>query len=137
MPLSCLRVFCFLLHAFFCFSNPPIQLAPVLFLSSKTPYYPQQMWSSYEALPKHCSLVHVNHLSRHGSRHSTKLKAPLHLYDALAEALRMGKLKPRGVTLLQSIARFTEAEGTKLGKAPHFRSFLLSLLSSHALYMSA
>ena len=93
-----------------------VELSPAMFLSSKTPYYPQQHYSTYEAVPQHCKLVHINHLGRHGSRHSTKLKAPLHLYDTLADALRLGKLKPRGVMLLQWIARFSEAEGDKLGE---------------------
>ena len=62
-----------------------IALQPGMFLSSKTPYFPQQHWASYEPMPPHCELVHINHLGRHGSRHSTKLKAALHAYDALAE----------------------------------------------------
>lgn len=96
-------------------SPASVELSPALFLSSKTPYYPQQHYSTYETMPAHCHLVHINHLGRHGSRHSTKLKAALHLYDALAEALRLGKLKPRGVVLLQSVARFAEAERDRLG----------------------
>lgn len=93
-----------------------VELSPALFLSSKTPYYPQQHYSTYESVPAHCRLVHVNHLGRHGSRHSTKLKSSLHLYDALTEALRLGHLKPRGVVLLQSVARFVEGERDRLGR---------------------
>lgn len=97
-------------------NTKPINLSPSMFLSSKTPYFPQQHYTTYEAMPSHCKLVHINHLGRHGSRHSTKLKASLHLYDALAEALRLGKLKPRGVVLLQWIARFAEHERDQLGE---------------------
>jgi hypothetical protein len=92
-----------------------VDLTPAMFLSGKTPYYPQQHYTTYEEMPAHCKLVHINHLARHGSRHITKLKAPLALYSTLAEALRLGKLKPRGVMVLQWVARFADTEAAKLG----------------------
>ena len=36
-------------------------LRPWMFLSSKTPYYQQQL-GERESMPSHCRLVHLNHL---------------------------------------------------------------------------
>jgi hypothetical protein len=41
--------------------TPDDDLTPALFLSSKTPYWPQQL-GPREGLPDQCKLVHVNHL---------------------------------------------------------------------------
>ena len=38
-------------------------LQPWMFLSSKTPYYQQQL-GEREAMPSHCRLVHINHLGK-------------------------------------------------------------------------
>ena len=52
---------------------------------------------------------------RHGSRHSTKMKPALSVFDALAEALRMGGLTPLGREALTWIAEFIDAEAPLLG----------------------
>ena len=41
------------------------ELNPAFFLSSKTPYWNQQL-GERESMPSHCRLIHVNHL---GTRH--------------------------------------------------------------------
>jgi len=91
-----------------------VQLRPSMFLSSKTPYYSQQH-GEYEAMPPQCRLVHVNHLARHGSRHSTKLKHALTLYNALAEGLRAGALTETGMKALSWAGRYLDAEAHHLG----------------------
>jgi len=38
-------------------------------LASKTPYWPQQNYSTYTPPPSGCRAVHLNLVARHGSRH--------------------------------------------------------------------
>jgi hypothetical protein len=102
-----------------------ISLTPAMFLSSKTPYYPQQQYSTYEAMPPHCKLVHINHMARHGSRHSTKLKGAVDLLDTLSAALRIGKLKEAGSEALRWSAQYLESERTQLGKPDALLMFTL------------
>jgi len=98
------------------------QLSPYLFLGSKTPYYtPPDAGCSAEAdMPPQCKLVHVSHLGRHGSRHSTSAKKALRLRKLLATADEVGALQPQGQRLLEWVDAFMEREAPALGHlAPH------------------
>jgi hypothetical protein len=97
-------------------------LSPYLFLGSKTPYYtPRDAGCSAEAdMPPQCKLVHVSHLGRHGSRHSTSAKKALRLRKLLATAEEVGALQPQGQRLLEWVDAFMEREAPALGHlAPH------------------
>jgi hypothetical protein len=86
-----------------------------MFLSSKTPYWPQQM-GDREEMPAHCKLAHVNHVGRHGSRHATKLKAPKRLGSTLREAAALNQLTPLGHEVLNWVADFYRDEFVHLGE---------------------
>lgn len=62
----------------------PLLARPFAFSSTKTPYKPpvDSLFLSDASLFPHCELVHVNYLSRHGTRHSNKQKDAI---AALAE----------------------------------------------------
>jgi hypothetical protein len=98
------------------------QLSPYLFLGSKTPYYtPPDAGCGAEAdMPPQCKLVHISHLGRHGSRHSTSAKKALRLRKLLATAEEVGALQPQGQRLLEWVNAFMEREAPALGHlAPH------------------
>ena len=61
---------------------------PRNFMTTKQPYTPPEdsLFSSPHSPPSNCKLVHVNYLSRHGSRHSNKLNSTQDLIDALEAA---------------------------------------------------
>lgn len=92
-----------------------LQLKPWSFLSSKTPYWPQQLGGPLEDMPSHCRLVHVNHLGRHGSRHATKLKDASRVLAALQRADAEDGLTPRGRDALGWVEDYIAEEKAALG----------------------
>lgn len=56
-----------------------------MYLGSKTPYSPGEESGNLEVMPPQCKLVHIGHVGRHGSRHSTRLREAVHVRDALKQ----------------------------------------------------
>lgn len=70
-----------------------------LFLSTKTPYAPQQDAASYEAAPAGFTPVYTQLLARHGSRGLSGAKADLALYNLWQLAAKEDALTPLGRAL--------------------------------------
>lgn len=140
-------------------SPPPLPqsfLSPLLFLSSKTPYYAGRNASSeVDELASTCTLLHINHLGRHGTREGTKLEAALRLRAVFRAAKRgvgvgvdgdvedpQGFLHPLGEWASEAVDSYIAREVgilgqlTDRGREEH-RGIAQRLLARHAGAISA
>lgn len=96
------------------------------YLSSKTPYTPQQAWQSYQAPPAGYQLVFTELVARHGARTLTGKKSDQLLYQLWLLAQKDHALTPLGQQLgpqLQALIAANTKLGygqlTQLGKEEH------------------
>lgn len=79
------------------------------FLTTKTPYEPQQDASSYEAPPAGFHIVFTELVSRHGSRGLSSVKYDAAAYNMWLKAQADGALTPLGATLGADITAIMKA----------------------------
>lgn len=96
------------------------------YLSSKTPYQPQQQIADYQSIPTGYQLVFTELLARHGARTMTGGKSDLLSYQLWQQAQKSGALTALGKTLgpqLAAMIKANQALGygqlTQLGREEH------------------
>ena len=67
-------------------------------------------------MPPQCKLVHINHLARHGSRYSTKMKRPDRLLKSMSSADAAGGFTELGEKAWQWTLEFHADQQKHLGE---------------------
>jgi hypothetical protein len=96
------------------------------YLGLKTPYpAPRTKFERSDDL-KNCRVIHINHVSRHGSRHLNNTHSITDLFNIMSEAQAQDQIKAPGLLLLKLLEKAKDIESpenlkqlTELGKKEH------------------